>query len=210
MISKTVGEILKTKRRAKKISLKELAAKSQIKLAYLEALEENRWSLLPEIAFIRGYIKTYARLLQFNPQIALAILRRDYSPDTTRPSQLLSRLKMNQSFLPRFNWLALNLFLVVLVVIGYLSFQWYLSYRPPKLIIYTPANQAQVISPVIVRGVTLPQAKVIVNNQQVALEPDGSFTTEIKFPTSGLAAIIVQAEDSRGHTAKIIRYVQIK
>ncbi len=212
MTSYSVGEILKAKRQAKKISLASFSRLTYINQDYLKALEANQWSKLPDQAFIKGYIKTYAQFFEFDPKPVLAVFRRDY-PEKKALNQAsftpTSRLR-KRFFIRRLlnGWGAATL-LVVLSALAYATFQWHLSQKPPTLIIYSPEDRQPVNKRVVVRGTTEPSVKLKVNDQPVALNPDGSFETEVKFPVEGLAAIIVTATDQKGKTTEKIRYVQV-
>lgn len=59
-----IGTEFKTAREAQRLSLEEAAAATKIKLDYLRALEEEAYDRLPPPAYLRGFIKIYARYLQ--------------------------------------------------------------------------------------------------------------------------------------------------
>ena len=210
MTSRSVGEILKSKREAKKVSLTDLSRVTKIQKKHLQALEENQWSKLPELVFVKGYLISYAQALDFDARPVLAILRRDYPFPKQKQSGWLNKIQPKKSFSVKISWFALGLLLVVGTISAYILFQWYVVNQPPSLIIYAPENQTEVAQEVVVRGATLPDVNVRVNDRPVALDPDGNFTTKIKFPVSGLAAVIISAEDQRGHKSEVIRYVQVK
>lgn len=58
------GRFLRGVRELRGLSLDELARNTRISLRYLEAIEENGYDRLPAGTFVRGYVKTLARLLQ--------------------------------------------------------------------------------------------------------------------------------------------------
>ena len=76
--TKTVGELLQHEREQRHMSRTELAQKIRVKEQFLLALEENRFADLPAAVFVKGYIKGYARVLGFDPEPMLALLRRDF------------------------------------------------------------------------------------------------------------------------------------
>ena len=212
MTSYSVGEILKAKRQAKKISLASFSRLTYINQDYLKALEANQWSKLPDQAFIKGYIKTYAQFFEFDPKPVLAIFRRDYpGKRAADKASFTPTFRLRKWFFIRrlFNGWGMATLLVVLSALAYATFQWYLSQKPPTLVIYSPEDRQSVNKRVVVRGTTEPSVKLKVNDQPVALNPDGSFETEVKFPVEGLSAIIVTATDQKGKTTEKIRYVQV-
>lgn len=59
----TPGAYLKSKREALNISLKEISQVTRIRRSILEAIENNRYDLLPPKVFAQGFIKSYASYL---------------------------------------------------------------------------------------------------------------------------------------------------
>lgn len=56
----SIGSYLKREREFRKISLEEISAATRIKLAFLEAIEQDYYERIPAGAFLRGYLKAYA------------------------------------------------------------------------------------------------------------------------------------------------------
>lgn len=64
----TLGESLKERRKELGISLPQAEEQLHIRLRLLEALEEGDYEHLPNPGYVRGYISTYARYLELDPQ----------------------------------------------------------------------------------------------------------------------------------------------
>ncbi|MBU1126935.1 MAG: helix-turn-helix domain-containing protein [Patescibacteria group bacterium] len=75
---KTVGEFLKEARRGKGDSIDQISKKTKIRLAFLKAIEENNFEILPSQASAKGFIKNYADYLEVSSVKALAIFNRDF------------------------------------------------------------------------------------------------------------------------------------
>jgi len=60
------GETLKRERELREISLRDIADATKINLRYLEALERNRFEILPGGVFNKGFIRAYARFIGAN------------------------------------------------------------------------------------------------------------------------------------------------
>jgi cytoskeletal protein RodZ len=71
----SLGQALKEEREARHISLEEIASTTKIVSRYLEALENDRFDLMPGGFFIKGIIRTYAKALGLNPDEILARYR---------------------------------------------------------------------------------------------------------------------------------------
>ena len=61
------GEILKQRREALGLDLREISNTLRIKYAYLKALEDGDMKNLPPEVYVKGYIHEYARVLNINP-----------------------------------------------------------------------------------------------------------------------------------------------
>lgn len=57
------GETLKRERELREISLRQIAEATKISMRYLEALEENRFDVLPGGLFNKGFIRAYATFI---------------------------------------------------------------------------------------------------------------------------------------------------
>ena len=60
------GSWLRHQREARSVSLREIADNSKISLRYLEALEQDRFDVLPAPVFARGFLREYARVVGLN------------------------------------------------------------------------------------------------------------------------------------------------
>lgn len=75
---RTLGEILKKARQEKQLTLEEVEKEIRVKKEYLGALENDDYQKLPSFIFASGVIKNYAQFLDKQPEILLAIFRRDF------------------------------------------------------------------------------------------------------------------------------------
>ncbi|MGO1687913.1 MAG: helix-turn-helix domain-containing protein, partial [Psychrobacter sp.] len=61
------GAMLQQARKTKKISLEEAAAELFILKRHLQALENENFSEMPQVAFARGFAINYAKFLDLDP-----------------------------------------------------------------------------------------------------------------------------------------------
>ena len=73
--NRTIGEILKTTREEKGLSLEEISLLTKVNLKYLSAIEADNWDALPSTVQQKGFVRTYARVLEIDPGPLLAQLR---------------------------------------------------------------------------------------------------------------------------------------
>ena len=63
---------LKAKREALGLSLKDVFRRTRVSVAYLEAIENGDFHLLPESIYAKNFIKSYARVLDIDSKLILA------------------------------------------------------------------------------------------------------------------------------------------
>lgn len=214
MKTKTIGEILREERERHRVTLNELAQETRIRLQYLKALEQNKFDELPAATFVKGYIKTYARLFGFDHQPLIALLRRDFKESAKGklvPLEFIKPLLKKRSIWQRpVTMVLLGLVLLLSTIAGYVGIQWYKLSQPPTVTIESPKDDESVSARVVVQGHTEQDAVITVNDQPVALQPDGSFRTEIFLPREGLNTLTVKATDRRNKTSVMQRTVRVQ
>jgi len=213
MQTRKIGQILADERQKQRITLTQLSQVTKIKIEYLQALEKNRFDRLPASVFIKGFIKSYARVLDLDQKSLLAILRRDYQENKT--GELLPRQFTRSVSARQKQWQPITLVAVIAAAIflslaGYVGFQWYNLNKPPSLEIYSPEENEFVSSQIIVSGVVENEAMVSVNAQPVSIQPDGTFKTEIYLPREGISTITIEAVDQKGRATLQQRTVYVK
>lgn len=213
MQTKKIGQILREERQRQGLTLKQMSELSKIKLSYLQALEKNEFDQLPPSTFVKGFIRAYARILDFDVKPLLALLRRDYKEDKSGkflPREFMRPVMKKQNFWKPVTLAVVSLGIIFLMLLGYVGWQWYSLNRPPELEVFKPEDNQFVSAQVVVEGQTLPEAMVSVNAQPVAIRPDGSFRTEVYLPKEGIATVTVEAVDQRGKSSLVQKTVYVK
>lgn len=213
MKTKTIGELLKEERLRHKLSLEQLAQHTRVKLEYLRALEENQFQELPAATFVKGYIKTYAKLFGFDYQPLLALLRRDFKESAV--GKLIPREFIKPILKKRHVWTPVTIAVLVLAavfftMVTYVGVQWYNVQKPPTLEISVPTDDATVSQDISVQGRTVTDAVVTVNELPVAIKPSGEFQTVLSIPRNGLYVITITSTDRRGKTSVVERTVHVQ
>ncbi len=213
MRTKSIGEVLREERTSHRFPLDKLSKQTRIRLEYLKALENNQFDLLPAATFVKGYIKTYAKVFGFDHQPVLALLRRDYRESAKGklvPREFIKPVLKPRMRNHRVTGVVVGAVFVFFTLLGYVGVQWYHLQQPPSLSISLPEDHATVAATVPIVGRTTPEATVHVNQEPVAIQPDGSFQTQINIPKEGIAFIEVTAVDRRGKENSIIRTVTVE
>lgn len=74
-----IGERLRNAREARGYSLAAMERLTKVRANYLQALEEERFDRLPERIYARGFLRTYALALGFNPQELIEVYDRAFT-----------------------------------------------------------------------------------------------------------------------------------
>jgi cytoskeleton protein RodZ len=82
-----IGALLERKRREKGLSLKEAEQATKIRTRYLEGLEREDYSMLPDAVYVHGFLKTYANFLGLDGERLSRELREHRAP--SRRSQFV-------------------------------------------------------------------------------------------------------------------------
>lgn len=84
------GSWLRQQRELREITLREIADATKISMRYLEALEDERFDLLPASLFARGFLRQYARYVGLDPDEAvnrLLVAQQAEEPEEEGPEE---------------------------------------------------------------------------------------------------------------------------
>jgi cytoskeleton protein RodZ len=91
--NRTIGEILKKAREDQGLSLDEIAVMTRVRPKYLAAIEADHYQALPSPVQIKGFVRSYARVLGLDPAPLVSGLRslilneHDLDPEDLQASQ---------------------------------------------------------------------------------------------------------------------------
>ena len=68
----TVGQLLRRLRESKGMSLEEVSRATRVPITSVERIEADRFDELPGEVFVRGFLKSYARAVDMDPEEILA------------------------------------------------------------------------------------------------------------------------------------------
>ncbi len=117
----SLGAWLRHQREARGVSLREIADASKISLRYLEALEQDRFDVLPAPVFARGFLREYARVVGLDPDEAVnlyLIASTEIQPSGAPPAVAPPPPKLRRPAAPSTLGYGLLLALAVVVFLG--------------------------------------------------------------------------------------------
>lgn len=207
---RTVGEILSEKRQELGLTLEELEKETKIRRKYLEAIEKNNFSPIPEGAFLKGFIRNYSQALGLPADNILAVFRRDFQENAKGqivPRGMVEPLnKRDFCWTPKLTILALVFLsiagLTVFFVKQYLAFS-----SAPSLEIFSPVEGQMLKGKVEVIGKTDKDASIKIDGSLILVSKDGNFKEEIILP-KGENVLTIEAANRQGK--KRVASVKIK
>lgn len=202
---RTIGDILKSARIKKRYSLKKVERETRIKKEFVEAIEGGNWTALPELPVVAGFVKNLASFLEVDVKTAYATLKRDYPP---RGLLINPKPDVGGKFTwtPKYTFL-LGIVIIVVMLFGYLGFQFVKFNSPPALEVTSPQDSFVATSnKVDVSGKTDSDATVKINNQLVLVGDDGVFNGQVEI-FEGTKEIVVTATNRAGKETTIVRKI---
>lgn len=182
---KSVGETLKAQRLKKKFSLDDVHKFIKIHPKFLRGLEDEDYTVFSDEIHAKGFLKLYAEFLELDVEKLLALWRREYGAhfEKGEKGEKFKIKALEPAKLLITPGLVLSTLGAVLIFafFGYLFYQYRSYSGAPVLEIYTPENSVVVHSEVLdVTGKTDRDSVLLINNQRVLLDRDGSFLTSLK------------------------------
>lgn len=195
----TIGQLLKSLREKKNLSLEDVSRETNIALHLLKNLENDDFLNLPSSTFTKGFITSYAKVLELDPQKALAVFRRDFlvgQSGKIMPKGLAKPLD-RQTIITSKIMVIFFASLFIFSFFTYLFFQLKNYNAPPKLEILRPKQQSVVRGPIVsVNGFTSLDSSVFINGQMAEVYPTGEFRSNVSL-ASGENQIEIKAVNAK-------------
>ena len=96
---KGIGEILKSEREAKNITIEQVEEATKIRRKYLEAIENEKFDTLPGEVYVKGFIATYLKYLGIKdrPDVAEILKPKETPVDISEQIAVAERVHAEQS-----------------------------------------------------------------------------------------------------------------
>lgn len=76
----TVGEILRSEREKKGLTIKDIEKATSIRALYLNAIEEDNYGIVPGEVYLKGFIRNYATYLGLDSQDIMKVYKQSRTP----------------------------------------------------------------------------------------------------------------------------------
>jgi len=196
-----VSELLRSEREKQGYSLSDVQKAIRVKKEFLEAIEKGSFQKLPSESYALGFVKSYANFLELPITTITAYFRREYKSQ----EEALPKFREEEEGFkknPFLNSKVLLIVSVLLVVLGYIAFQYSSFFFGPKLTLAEPKNQAVYEKNIVqVSGTSDPYATVMVDGEQVFVDIDGTFKKTL-YVFSGKKKLIILARNRFGKESR--------
>jgi cytoskeleton protein RodZ len=127
----SLGKLLKEARLKANVSLGQIAKETKIAKKYLEALENEEYSVFPGETYLKGFLKSYCEFLKLNSREMLGIYEKIKIAETPTPmDQLIPKPKLNlRPFFVVFSMVVILCVIVAGGIFGYMKLSTYLKNR---------------------------------------------------------------------------------
>ncbi|MDU4959716.1 MAG: DUF4115 domain-containing protein [Sporomusaceae bacterium] len=97
----TIAEMLRDERQRQGLTLKDIEAVTNIRVLYLQAIEEGNYSVLPGEVYVKGFIRNYANALGLNGAEYVELYRRERQPADPEPASAAAETPQETPPAPR-------------------------------------------------------------------------------------------------------------
>lgn len=207
---KSLGDILRGRRKKYKLSLRQIEKITKIKKSYLEALEANNWNDLPSEVYIAGFLNTYSKTLKLDSKRILKHFKEEHQAQKNYEKKVIEKpreIKVTKVyFTPKM--LVIGIIAIIALALGiYLWFQVSGFASPPNLNISEPAGaEIKTTSDKIkIQGSTDIDSNITLNNQPIPVDISGNFEQSVSL-SRGINVFEVTSTNNVGKkTTKILQ-----
>lgn len=180
---KTVGQKLAQARKRQKLSLEAVEDATRVRSRYLEAIERDDYRHLPSSVYLVGFLSSYAELVDLPAEEIIKQYKKERGtqPDMKgrTPIKPVNELERQRIAITPKTVIWTSAIIVVLVLFGYLGWQWKKFSSPPPLTILSPAVEEVSADKIILKATTSVTAEVAINGHGVSVDGNGNFKQEI-------------------------------
>lgn len=210
---RTIGHLLKERRRERKLSLSQISEITKIRSEYLKALEEGNFDVFPSEVYLKGFLKNYAKFLSVNIERALAMYRRERDYKNKEPvismSQKIIDRNLNLTITPG-RIIALVLIGALLLTVVYIGSYIGRIFKEPTLTVSTPialeAGGEETIKTeddsILIEGEVEVGAVLTINGQELQTNNFERFAEKFELQ-NGLNKFLLIAESQFGRESEL-------
>lgn len=210
---KTIGSILKEKRKDLKLELTDVSNEIKISVIYLQALEEGSFSKFPSEVYLKGFLKNYAKFLGISTEKALALYRRENERKQNESSinAVINSKPKTKAFTFTPNKIIAGIaILAIVMILIYLSTYVGRVIKVPKLELNSPITMTTDTEGlyktdanfITISGIADIGSTLTINEQELKLNSFEKFSEEFNL-IEGTNDFIIKAESQFGRSKTI-------
>ena len=115
---KSLGTLLKNERTRLGLSYERVTELTRLRRPLIKSLEEDRWEDLPPPVFVKGFLKSYARILELDENRVLELYE-GAAPQAYDPRTVTEPRSRKRKWLVPILLISLGLLVVILIIMGY-------------------------------------------------------------------------------------------
>jgi len=198
-LPRTVGARLKKERRRQKLTLEDAEEATKIRLRYLKALEADRFDQFPQLVYMLGFVRRYARFLALETDEIVEQFRQEHKEFAGEKLALgiADEPKVSRIIVTPRVAIGVVAALLILAVVGYIVFSVNKLSQPPAIEIVSPTTPTTSERNLAIEGKTLATATVEINNQTVNVDDRGHFMQKAEL-SSGINIFEIKAKSRLG------------
>lgn len=213
--SQTLGEQLKQSRAALKLTIDDIADRTQIPAKYLYWLEKGQYDKLPALVYTQGFLAKYSKILNLEKDKLMESYLKEAeefcgsSGGKNASCYVVLQKKKNKRFVitPRLLAVLLSI-LAAMGIFGYFGWQVYGLMRPPMIVLENPQNDLAVGQErQIIKGKIMGANILMLNDRLLNFnETTGEFDEAFDL-SEGLNVIELKAQNMMGKETTVIRKI---
>lgn len=210
---KRVGEILRTTREERGISIEDVEKATKIRAKFIEAIEEEQFHRIPSLVYTKGFIKNYSDYLGLDTAAVLAFFRRQMTESgkgNIVPKGLVHPLNASRFTLTPGKFIAFLFVGLVFLFAAYFLIQYRRIGVAPALLVTKPVeNMLSEERKIDVIGKTNLDSTVSINGISTIVRSDGTFFDQVTLEP-GMNTITVAATSRFGKVTTVVRKVGLR
>lgn len=210
---KRVGEILRTTREARGITIADVEKATKIRAKFIEAIETEQFQRIPSLVYTKGFIKNYSDFLGLDTSAVLAFFRRQMTESgrgAIMPRGLANPLNASGLHLTPGKFIILLFIGFILLFAGYFFFQYRRIGVAPMLTISKPTeNMVSEERKIDIIGKTNLDSTVTINGLSTIVRSDGTFFDQVTLEP-GTNTITITATSRFGKVTSVVRKVGLR
>jgi len=191
-----LGDYLREKRLDQGKTLKKASQELNISIKYLEALENNQPGVMPGPEYFDRYLLSYVKYLKIDSAEVNLLKGKSEIFKHTKDLKKQAMVAWTEY------WVRAVVIIIAMVLVIFLAIKVNAIFMPPELKIISPQDGLITVNRQLeVKGLSTPEAEIVINNMAVYVDPAGNFSALVDLQ-KGLNLIKITAKKRYSRTSE--------